>query len=264
MSKTYWIVAFVLPYLLALSACGQAATPTPLPTVVLHSSSPGTTSSGTVTASAEVVPIKKVSLSFPLTGTVKTVDVQVGDTVAAGDTLVTLDTAVLEAKVLEAQANLAAAETQVRYLKRVGTGPEHLESALADVDGAQAALDSTQATLAQAALTAPFDGTVASVDISPGETVVPGQVVVIIGDLDRFQIETTDLSELDVPSVQIGQPANVFIEALNEDFVGRVVDVARHSTTVGGDVVYKVTIELDEQPQGLRWGMSAEVKIQTQ
>jgi hypothetical protein len=67
-----------------------------------------------------------------------------------------------------------------------------------------------------------------------------------------------------VPSVQIGQPANVFVKALNDDFSGRVVDVARHSTTVGGDVVYKVTIELDEQPQGLRWGMSAEVKIQTQ
>jgi HlyD family secretion protein len=34
--------------------------------------------------------------------------------------------------------------------------------------------------------------------------------------------------------------------------------------TVGGDVTYKVTIELDEQPAGLRWGMSAEVEIQAE
>ena len=35
------------------------------------------------------------------------------------------------------------------------------------------------------------------------------------------------------------------------------------SETVGGDVVYKVTIDFDSQPEGLRWGMSAEVKIET-
>jgi hypothetical protein len=42
------------------------------------------------------------------------------------------------------------------------------------------------------------------------------------------------------------------------------VDIAHVSETVGGDVVYKVTVELDEQPEGLRWGMSTEVKIETE
>jgi HlyD family secretion protein len=70
------------------------------------------------------------------------------------------------------------------------------------------------------------------------------------------------LSERDVPSVQLGQQAGVFIDALNESFTGNVVDIARQSTTIGGDTVFKVTIELDEQPQGLYWGMSAEVQIQ--
>ncbi|MBI2333342.1 MAG: hypothetical protein HYU84_14500 [Chloroflexi bacterium] len=61
--------------------------------------------------------------------------------------------------------------------------------------------------------------------------------------------------------VQVGQPASVFIEALGEEFAGKVVDVARISSELGGDVVYKVTIELDEQPAGLLWGMSADVDI---
>ncbi len=32
---------------------------------------------------------------------------------------------------------------------------------------------------------------------------------------------------------------------------------------VGGDVVYTVLVELDEQPAGLRWGMTVEVNIET-
>jgi RND family efflux transporter MFP subunit len=219
-------------------------------------------SAGAVSASAEVVPATKVEMSFPLTGVVKTVEVRAGDQVAAGDTLVILDTVILEARVAEAEANLLAAETQVRYLRRVGTDEEHQESAKADVDRAQALLDSAKATLAQATLRAPIDGTIASVDISPAETVVPGQIVIVIGDLSHFQIETTDLSERDVPSVQVGQPVNVFIEALNTEFGGKVLDIARQATTVGGDTVFKVTIELDEQPQDLYWGMSADVEIQ--
>ena len=85
-----------------------------------------------------------------------------------------------------------------------------------------------------------------------------------MGDLSKYQIETTDLSERDVPDVKIGQTASVFVEALGNTFEGRVVDVARISSEIGGDVVYKVTIELDEQPAGLLWGMSADVEIATE
>ncbi|HKG55261.1 MAG TPA: HlyD family efflux transporter periplasmic adaptor subunit, partial [Anaerolineales bacterium] len=124
--------------------------------------------------------------------------------------------------------------------------------------------DSAKATLAsQSTLTAPFDGTIVSVDINPAETVVPGQVVIVLGDLSKYQIETTDLSERDVTRVQVGQSAKIFMEALNEEFTGKVTDVDRVSSTLGGDVVFKVTVELDQQPQGLLWGMSADVQIQT-
>jgi HlyD family secretion protein len=92
--------------------------------------------------------------------------------------------------------------------------------------------------------------------------VVPGQTVIVLGDLSRYRIETTDLSERDVTRIQIGQPASVFIEALGEQFTGEVIDIDRVSSTLGGDVVFKVTIGLDEQPHGLLWGMSADVQIQ--
>ena len=78
-----------------------------------------------------------------------------------------------------------------------------------------------------------------------------------------IQVETKDLSERDVPRVQIGQIAHVVIEPPNQEFPGKVVDISRISSTVGGDVVFKVTIDLDQQPQHLLWGMSADAKIET-
>jgi RND family efflux transporter MFP subunit len=264
--KKICIVIIVMA--LFLSACASTAQQTPIPTVSLDNNSSASSTqasdANSVSASAIIVPLKKAELSFANVGRVKAVDVKVGDQVTAGKVLVELDTTLLEAKVKEAEANLTVAQVQVNYLKRVGTDEVHLESAQAEADRAQAVLDSANATLAaQSTLVAPFDGTVASVEISPAETVVPGRVVITMGDLSKLQVETKDLSERDVPRVQTGQTASIFIKALNQEFSGKVIDISRISSTVGGDVVFKVTIDLDEQPQGLLWGMSADVKIET-
>jgi RND family efflux transporter MFP subunit len=258
------VLALSILLALTLAACGTASTPTAIPTLVLNAQpSITTTSSNSVSASGQVIPVQYVQLSFPLTGVVKTVNVKAGDSVKAGQTLVTLDTAILESNVKVADANLTAVQSQYNYLKRVGTDQDHLASAQSDVDRAQASLDSAKSTLAQATLVAPFDGTIAAVDISQAETVIPGQVVIMLGDLAHFEVETTDLSEKDVPDVQVGQAANVTVRALNKSFTGKVTDVSRVASTLGGDVVFKVTIGLDEQPDGLRWGMSADVRIET-
>jgi len=269
MKKTTWILLLALT--LALTACGQAANPTPIPTVALgtgasDTDSPAPASTGGVVASAEVRPVDSVNLSFPLLGRVESVEVAVGDTVTAGQTLVTLDTTIIEARIAEAEAGVVTAETQVRYLQRVGVGNayEQIDAAKADVDRAQAVVDQLKAQLEQATLTTPISGTVITVDVAPGETVNPGQVIIVIADLSHMRVETTDLSERDIPAVRIGQSASVFIDALDESFDGEVVDIDRQSETVGGDVTYRVTIELDQQPAGLRWGMSAEVEIQTE
>ncbi|MBL8102715.1 MAG: efflux RND transporter periplasmic adaptor subunit [Anaerolineales bacterium] len=274
MNKIFWIVITILA--LAITACGGNSTPEAIPTISLDGGQPSTnnnaqTSSGdSVSAAAVVVPMSEARLSFTSVGRVASVNVQVGDKVEAGQILVELDTAILEAKVKEAEANLAYAETDLKYLIRVtgcrgeGCTPsqKHIEVAENEVARAQALVDSAKATLnAQSNLTAPFAGTVVSVDISPAETVTPGQIVIVFGDLSGYRIETTDLSERDVPQVKIGQAATVFVEALGQDFTGKVADVSRISSTIGGDVVYKVTIDFDQQPKGLLWGMSADVEI---
>ena len=266
MKKRYLFIFIVMTFVLA--ACGSASTPTAIPTISLdNNTSPSNNQSSdanSISASGLVVPPNEARLSFSTVGRVTSVDVKVGDKVTVGQTLVTLDTTIQEASVRQAEANLLAAQIQVRYQKRLGVDEVHIQTAEAEVERAQALLDSANAVLAsQSTLNAPFDGTIVSVDISPAETVIPGQIVIVLGDLSNYQIETTDLSERDVIRVQIGQPAKVFIEALNEEFSGKVIDVDRVSSMLGGDVVYTVTIKLDTQPQGLLWGMSADVQIET-
>jgi hypothetical protein len=56
---------------------------------------------------------------------------------------------------------------------------------------------------------------------------------------------------------------DVYIEALDITVNGKVVRISPIAEVVGGDVVYPVTIEFENQPAGLLWGMSAEVEIQT-
>ena len=159
--------------------------------------------------------------------------------------------------------NVKSAIAQADKL-RAGPTPEQLAIAQAAVAQAEAALEVARATLDQATLTAPFSGAVADVQVSPGQVVMPGQVVLTLADLSQLQVETTDLSERDVTEVQAGQGATVYVEALNVDVPGRVARISPLASTVGGDVVYTVVVDLDEQPEGLRLGMSVEVEIATE
>lgn len=252
---------------LSLAACDSlSSSPEPIPTVVLNSpqseNNAAAPSSAEVRASARALPVESVSLSFPLTGSVTEVLVDEGDLVAAGDALVQLDTAILQADIVEAEANRKKAETRVAYLRRINNSSnEDIEAAEAEVDRLNAILDIANARLAQATLTSPISGTVASVEIAPGETVTPGLVVVTIGDLTELEFETIDLSERDVTRVKVGQPVQIYVEALDAELMGTVRYIPEEAASIGGDVVYEVVISLDDAPPALRWGMSAEVTI---
>ncbi|MCE7982939.1 MAG: HlyD family efflux transporter periplasmic adaptor subunit [Caldilinea sp. CFX5] len=166
-------------------------------------------------------------------------------------------------------SQIAAAEAQVRSaqatfdLLTAAARDETIATASATVAAAEAVLQRAEATLAHTALHAPFAGTVTAVSVNVGEMVQPGQVVLTLADLTHLEVTTTDLSERDIGRVQVGQAATVFIEALGDEFPGKVTRIADQATIIGGDVVYPVTIQLDAQPPGLRWGMSAQVEIQT-
>ena len=72
---------------------------------------------------------------------------------------------------------------------------EFRQRADARVQQAQVTLELAQINLAEGTLTAPFDGTVASIGVIPGEFVQSDQAIVTLATLNNLQVETTDLSE---------------------------------------------------------------------
>jgi RND family efflux transporter MFP subunit len=273
MKPTLWITLLASAFILVIASCSPATTSTPIPTISLDTTD--TAASSQVKASAVVVPAQESRLSFVISGMVEDVTVAEGDQVQAGQTLVQLDTSELEYDVISAEAALTVAKVDAEMQRQrekkfsfqtfkfvhVSPPAEKIQEADSKVEQSQFAVEVAKASLAQGTLLAPFGGTVVKVNIAPGEYVQPAQVVIIIVNLEDLQIETTDLSELDVAAVEIGQPATVYVEALDEEFPGEVTSISPISDTIGGDVVFKVTIQLDERPKDLLWGMSADIEI---
>jgi RND family efflux transporter MFP subunit len=228
----------------------------------------------TVTASAVVVPAEVSELAFLISGMAKAVPVKEGDAVKAGQALVVLDTPDLTFAVTEAEAVLRSTQSYADLQKygRIKTRRngkifydaipvEYRQRADARVQQAQVSLELAQINLTEGTISAPFDGTIAALDIVPGEFVQSDQRVVTVATLNTFQVETTDLSERDITNVQIGDSATISVDALGETVNGKVVNISPISDTVGGDVVFKVTLAFDKQPENLLWGMTAEVSI---
>lgn len=161
-----------------------------------------------------------------------------------------------------AQARLKLAEDKYALYQN-GPDPADVELAEARIKNAQAQADAVRASLEDLEMKAPFAGTVTQVNFQSGEWVIPGQAILALADLANPRIETTDLSEKDIPLVEVGQPVTILIEALNEEVTGRVAEIAPLAEILGGDVVYKTTIDLDTLPAGLRSGMSVEVQFGT-
>ncbi len=275
MRRTYWpIIAILILMAIGATACGSAA-PTSAPAAA--SAAPSTAqAAGTVTASVSVQPVHKSQMAFNIAAPVKEVKVKAGDQVKAGQTLIVLDMPEMAYAVTSAQAELQSAQlndTLERSTReyRAWTGrkwiwvngiPEVRAQADARVQQGQAAVDVAQANLAQGTLVAPYDGTVVSVDVDPGEMVVPQKPILVIADLSRLQVETTDLSERQIAQVQIGQSATVKLKAFSQDLPGKVIAISPLSNLNNGDTVFKVTIALDNPPKGLMWGMTGDVTIQ--
>src|SRR5215217_2588284 len=129
--------------------------------------------SGTVIASAVVVPAQISRLGFLTSAIVKEVNVKEGDSVKAGQTLAVLNTPDLEFNVVALQEAFrsAQANAELQRYKRVKdirkgrtfwdvVPPEVRQYADAQAASAQAVLDAAQATLSQSTLVTPYDGTI--------------------------------------------------------------------------------------------------------
>ena len=171
------------------------------------------------------------------------------------------DVALANANFDAASAALQEAQWYLSELKGESIPSDATGAQLAQLQQARDNLQAAQDRFEQTRLTAPFPGIIATVNAMVGEYASPGQNLVIISDTDHLQVKTTDLSERDIIKVKIDDSATITVDALNEQFEGKVIGISPVANTLGGDVVYEVTIAFIEQPEGLLGGMSAEVTI---
>lgn len=228
-----------------------------------------------IRATAVVIPQRSADLSVPIDGIVDQIYVHELDEVTVGQLILRLDQTTYLAAVGKAQSDLehfdavlAKAQLEVDQLPPDAT-PAQIASAQADLrlaqtdrDVAASTLTEAQVALRQTELRAPFAGTVAAINIERGEQAAAGQPVVAIGDLSSWLIETTDLSELEVVRVAVGDAATVTFEALPDLVLSGHVDrIQVRGTGDAGNVVFAVAIKPDTHNEQLRWNMTATVRI---
>jgi multidrug resistance efflux pump len=170
-----------------------------------------------------------------------------------------IDVALTQANLDAAVAAVQEAEWYAAALHGKPIPPEASGTMLTALQSAQDAVVAAEAGLEATRIVSPFGGVVGRVDVRLGESAQAGQAVVLVTDIEHLQVKTTDLSELDLPNVAVGQPVTADVEALGTQAPGHVIAIAPTSQTLGGDVVYQVIIALDEIPDGLRPGMSVTV-----
>ena len=149
-------------------------------------------------------------------------------------------------------AKIRLAQAQLDY--------ENLQSG--DAVAGQSSLSAARIALSNAELRTPISGTVASLDVKAGESIAMGQASATVADFSNWLVKTTDLTELDVVNIAEGQKVTVTLDAMPESpLSGTVLSIGQNYSESQGDVVYEVTIALEETDPAMRWGMTALVEF---
>lgn len=149
-------------------------------------------------------------------------------------------------------------------LKKGGNRPEIIAGQRAQVASAEAALSGLLADLSKRRILSPLDGVVTAVPVEVGETVQPGTSAATMNGKGKFEI-VTNISEIDIAGVQVGQPVRITLDAFPPDQVwtGRVSFINPAEKVVEGVIFYETKIVFDNEDERLRSGMTANLNIET-
>ena len=180
------------------------------------------------------------------------------------------------------QANLSAAQSNIEAAE------ESARAAQYGIQSSEATLNELRTSLRRTTIYAPMGGVVSLLNVEQGERVVgtiqmTGTELMRIANLNAMEVRV-EVSENDVPSVTLGDKAEIEVDAyLNRTFAGTVTQIANSSTTAGladnvlnSDQVtnFEVRISIDPESYAdlisggnnypFRPGMSASVDILTE
>ncbi|GGK00736.1 hypothetical protein GCM10010123_33310 [Pilimelia anulata] len=252
----------------------------------------------TVEADGSVASALTAAADFTTSGTVTDIRVRVGQRVAKGATLATVDAAAARRGLTAARADLSAANDAVTRASDAG---QDTSQAQAQVTEADLAVREARDAVAGATLTAPIAGTVTKINgsiggssggsgssgssggstsggtgggagnNSAGRTGTAASSAstggtsgfIELADLGRLQV-TASFAEADAVRLRVGQAATVTWNALADTRVeGKVVTIDPNATSSNGVVTYAATISLAERPAAARAGQTVTASVVT-
>ena len=173
------------------------------------------------------------TLTAQAAGTVTSIHVQEGQTVAKNDILIELSGDDLTESIQSASETLRSAEISLQNL---------------------------QDTMANYTVTSPISGTIIEKDAKVGDAVKSGDTLCVIYDLGYLEM-VINVDELQISSLSVGQKVQITADAVQDkNYVGTVTRVSMKGASNGGTTTYPVTIRIDET-DGLRPGMNANAEI---
>lgn len=212
---------------------------------------------GTLAASRQVTVAPEVG------GRVMEIAFRSGASVKAGDPLIQINDATEQAELLglRAQARLAEINLErARNLLRNQAGPQaQVDQALAQLDEINANIKRMQATIAQKAIRAPFDGELGIRQVNVGQILETGSPVVTLTDLTTLFVNFT-LPEHTLNSLHVGQAVLVGSDAApGRSFDARITTIEPQVSAETRAI--KVQATLANLERKLLPGMFADVRV---
>lgn len=251
--------------LLVLAGCKRhdpAAATATLPAVPVHAAVVQAAQTPVfTTVTGTVRPVQRAVLSAKLMGTVAAVPVNLGQTVAAGDLLVQLSAAEIEARVAQAKAQLNQVtrdlERERALLAREASTADMVRT-LEDRHALTAAIvREAETMLGYTQIRAPFAGTIARKHVDVGDLASPGQPLVELTGNDSFEIETNIPASL-ASNLTNGTSVTVGVPDAGAPFAAAVTEIS----SAADPRVRSVTVRL-AVPAGIpvRPGQFARVQV---
>ncbi|HWR37066.1 MAG TPA: efflux RND transporter periplasmic adaptor subunit [Clostridia bacterium] len=171
-----------------------------------------------------------------------------------------------DAEVQAAEDRLRRAEADLKLLQQKGTGrysKEEMARVQADIADSRAAYEAAQAVLANANVTAPFDGTVYAIPVRQGAFVNGGDLVIQVADLREVQVRAF-VDEPEIGRLKPGQVVRVTWDAIpGRVWQGKLTSTPTTVVSRGTRMVAEFTCQVDNDDLKLLPNVNVGVAIIT-
>jgi len=214
--------------------------------------------------SADLLPIRRATLSAEVSGNVEELTVDLGQRVRKGQVLAFIDTRALRQQLAEAQALFNQAQdgferAEKLFAKHSITKEQHI-NAVAGREVAEARLASANLALEKSEVKAPWTGHVAAKRVEVGDYAAPGQPLIDLVAMDRLKVQAP-ASAADVPYLKVGVPVVVRVDVFpGETFAGQVVQMGAELDP--STRTLEVVAEIENQDLKLRPGLFGRMELE--